>query len=193
MADKRLCDRAPEAERLWAAGASMREIAAHLGTTPGSLQVRFAQWRAEGYDFPYRRTFHEPPHPHLNKRPPSERVCSKCGSRIDRRSSRCRECERERVTMYRQRPEVKARRREYQARYAATNREKTRAHSAVRDAVRGGVLVRPDICPQCGAHVKVHAHHTDYTRPLDVTWLCVRCHTAAHHGDPFAETTKAVR
>lgn len=31
-------------------------------------------------------------------------------------------------------------------------------------------------CEVCGAEEKVHAHHDDYSKPLNVRWLC-----AAHH------------
>jgi hypothetical protein len=32
---------------------------------------------------------------------------------------------------------------------------------------------------RCG-EPKVHAHHEDYSRPLDVTWLCQKCHVQRH-------------
>lgn len=41
-----------------------------------------------------------------------------------------------------------------------------------------GALV-PLPCAVCGAK-KVQAHHHDYSRPLDVEWLCFACHQAAH-------------
>lgn len=34
-------------------------------------------------------------------------------------------------------------------------------------------------CEKCGAP-KAHAHHDDYTKPLDVRWLCRSCHGVEH-------------
>ena len=42
-------------ERLWAEGLSREAIAAEMGWTVGSLEVRMAHFRAEGADLPYRR------------------------------------------------------------------------------------------------------------------------------------------
>ncbi|WP_448120505.1 hypothetical protein [Pseudomonas veronii] len=62
---------------------------------------------------------------------------------------------------------------------------KTRAHGKVRDAILSGNLVRPSICEKCGDEpgagvdgrslIQGH-HHKGYDRPLDVEWLCARCH-----------------
>lgn len=35
----------------------------------------------------------------------------------------------------------------------------------------------------CGTSEKVHAHHHDYAKPLEVRWLCFRCHKASHPVD----------
>lgn len=56
-----------------------------------------------------------------------------------------------------------------------------KAHAAVNNAIAGGQLVKGTECSQCGAVEKLHAHHQDYTRPLDVLWLCARCHTDLHY------------
>ena len=56
--------------------------------------------------------------------------------------------------------------------------EKRRAHTAVHNALRDGKLKRQP-CSKCGART-AQAHHEDYSRPLDVTWLCFECHRKEH-------------
>lgn len=52
------------------------------------------------------------------------------------------------------------------------------AHTAVGNAVRAGRLVK-EPCLFC-SEVKVQAHHRDYSKPLDVVWLCTKCHRRLH-------------
>jgi hypothetical protein len=54
-------------------------------------------------------------------------------------------------------------------RWAERNPEKRAAHIAVGNAVRDGRLVKLP-CEVCGA--KAQAHHDDYSKPLEVRWLC---------------------
>lgn len=56
---------------------------------------------------------------------------------------------------------------------------KSKARNAVSNALRDGRLVR-SAC-QCGA-LEVQAHHRDYAKPLDVEWLCFKCHREHGHG-----------
>ena len=79
------------------------------------------------------------------------------------------------------RPKRRAAMRRYQVARRARNPEKYKAHRAVGDAVRGGRLVRGP-CGVCGANKKIQGHHADYSRPLDVEWLCFRCHRERRHG-----------
>jgi len=65
-------------------------------------------------------------------------------------------------------------------RYRSKNPEKYYAHTAVSNAIRSGELMKPNNCEKCGAERLLHAHHPDYSKPLDVEWLCVPCHTLAH-------------
>lgn len=56
-----------------------------------------------------------------------------------------------------------------------------KAYIAVREAVKSGKLVRPPSCSVCGRAAKCHAHHDDYSKPLDVKWVCHLCHVNIHH------------
>jgi hypothetical protein len=46
--------------------------------------------------------------------------------------------------------------------------------------IRSGRLKRPESCERCGKRGRVDGHHHDYSKPLDVEWLCRPCHTAHH-------------
>lgn len=46
-------------------------------------------------------------------------------------------------------------------------------------AIRHGKLVRGP-CAACGATENIDGHHTDYTKPLDVVWLCKKHHREEH-------------
>ena len=59
------------------------------------------------------------------------------------------------------------------------NREKHLAHKAVEYAVKTGKLVRQP-CECCGVTEKVHAHHDDYSKRLEVNWLCPLHHKQRH-------------
>lgn len=63
--------------------------------------------------------------------------------------------------------------------WAQNNSEKRQAHIIAGNAIRAGALT-PRPCGRCGDNSYVHAHHEDYSRPLDVVWLCRTCHGARH-------------
>ena len=54
----------------------------------------------------------------------------------------------------------------------------TRAYYALDRALKSGELVR-EPCEVCGRK-PAQAHHHDYSRPLDVHWLCQEHHKAEH-------------
>ena len=68
-------------------------------------------------------------------------------------------------------------RRRQRRRHVARNPQKVAARKAVAHAIEAGKLKR-QACEICGA-VNAQAHHDDYSRPLDVRWLC-RTHHKAH-------------
>lgn len=59
------------------------------------------------------------------------------------------------------------------------NRHKRRANSLVGWAIKHGFLkVHP--CSVCGSTEKVEGHHPDYSKPLEVIWLCGKHHKEIH-------------
>ena len=65
-------------------------------------------------------------------------------------------------------------------RWANKHPERRRASHIVGNALRDGKLMRWPVCalPECAK--KPQAHHPDYSRPLDVVWLCPEHHSQAH-------------
>lgn len=80
---------------------------------------------------------------------------------------------RERVVAYRQTAKGAA----IAKAHRETDRVKANARAAVYGAIKRGALVRQP-CRVCGA--KAQAHHDDYSKPLEVDWLCPRHHGAEH-------------
>ncbi len=58
--------------------------------------------------------------------------------------------------------------------------EQERAHWTFSNAVTAGKIKRAERCSRCEKGGRIHAHHEDYAKPLDVVWLCPRCHELAH-------------
>jgi hypothetical protein len=64
--------------------------------------------------------------------------------------------------------------------YIRTHPMKYAAHKIYSVAVRSGKLLRQS-CQVCGdPQRKAHGHHDDYTKPLDVIWLCSEHHFERH-------------
>lgn len=58
-----------------------------------------------------------------------------------------------------------------------------KAHNAVNNAVRSGDLLKPDACSRCSRPTpsrRLHGHHENYEKRLDVIWLCAKCHSEKH-------------
>jgi hypothetical protein len=61
--------------------------------------------------------------------------------------------------------------------YRANHPDRVAANNAVRNAVLNGSLQKTP-CIVCGDSAV--AHHADYSRPLDVVWLCQMHHKQTH-------------
>lgn len=60
----------------------------------------------------------------------------------------------------------------------ARHPEKQWARMTLHNAVARGKIVKQP-CEQCG-NPRTDAHHYDYTKPLEVAWLCRKHHMAVH-------------
>jgi hypothetical protein len=48
-------------------------------------------------------------------------------------------------------------------------------------AIELGLFERPSFCEACGERSSnIHGHHEDYSKPLEVQWLCSKCHREEH-------------
>ena len=62
----------------------------------------------------------------------------------------------------------------------AKHPERIKARQAVYRAIKTGRLVK-EPC-HCG-ETEVQGHHEDYSKPLDVEWLCAKCHSKKEQGE----------
>lgn len=115
--------------------------------------------------------------------------CFKCGQvkpisefyvhsqMADGHLNKCKECTRRDVRMREeQNPEAVLQSR---LKSCEKNPSHKNAYRAVDAALKCGVLVKPDVCSGCGcpsSEHRIEAHHHDYSKPLDVIWLCTPCH-----------------
>jgi hypothetical protein len=111
----------------------------------------------------------------------------------DGKRSECKACNllRKQIWEADNRAVVNARKQRWRARHGAVsiahqkkwrreNLEKVAAQRKLRKQVGYGNIIRSDACENCGAEGKPHGHHDDYSKPLEVRWLCAKCHKDAH-------------
>lgn len=91
-----------------------------------------------------------------------------------------RESERIRSARFRAKNAEKIRRKSRE--YKRKNPQKTKAQTAVGNAVQSGRLIRPERCEMCGVAERLNGHHDSYKRDrwLVVVWLCRPCHAFLH-------------
>ena len=74
------------------------------------------------------------------------------------------------------------------------------AHDILESAIKKGVVVRKTHCEKCGCvgefedgRTKIQAHHSDYNKPIDVVWLCQKCHHEWHKENKAVERKQRVK
>ena len=69
------------------------------------------------------------------------------------------------------------------------------ANNALGNAVRDGRVTKPCCCRRCGsepASWNLHGHHHDYSKPLDVEWICLACHAREHRAASTRSNRRSV-
>ena len=111
---------------------------------------------------------------HVNK-------CKECNKK-DVREHRVNPKYREKVLKYDRERFKKPERKKLVLKYQRERRkkypEKDRARRLINYQIRKGVL-KPKVCEICGSK-KTEAHHEDYYKPLEIRWLCFKCHRKIH-------------
>lgn len=47
-------------------------------------------------------------------------------------------------------------------------------------AVKIKMINKPKTCSLCHREAEIQGHHTDYSKPLQVVWVCIPCHAKFH-------------
>ncbi len=50
------------------------------------------------------------------------------------------------------------------------------ANNALWRAIKNGKIVRGVACEFCNSEIRIEGAHYDYSKPLEVKWLCSKCH-----------------
>jgi len=60
------------------------------------------------------------------------------------------------------------------------NKDKCSVYQKVIRALKSGKLKKSEKCQMCNKECNTHGHHYDYSKPLDVIWVCSECHRLLH-------------
>ncbi len=120
----------------------------------------------------------------INKTKPFGRAyrCKECRRKYDRehpRNERSKDSRRKaQVAKWHQSEHGKAMSRLSRARRFAANKEKYKAKEMIERLVNKGIIKRQP-CATCGSD-NGQGHHPDYSKPLEVVWLCQKHHSQIH-------------
>lgn len=93
----------------------------------------------------------------------------------------CRQCNTKIAREYRKTKKGKEAYRKLAKKMSEKFPEKQKARAQVAYALKRGQLKKPKKCSRCKKQKKLDGHHSDYSKPLEVKWLCRGCHADIHH------------
>ena len=126
------------------------------------------------------------------------KICSSCNETLDltnfyKGTRKCKDCTKKAVSLNyrknkahyqeydRKREATESRKKDKkksQDKHRSENPDKYKARTALGNALRDKRIVKVP-CEVCGDE-KSQAHHDDYSKPLDVKWLCFKHHRQVH-------------
>lgn len=97
---------------------------------------------------------------------------------IKRINYMCRGCTSERLRKYRETPKGKEVFREIMRRQYKNHKEKVLARQSLKWARvrKHNPIIKPDRCEICNEIKPLDGHHSDYSKRLEVKWVCRQCH-----------------
>lgn len=97
----------------------------------------------------------------------------------------CKECHYQKTKEYEKLDKYKECRNKYHKKYQKDDTDYRRKKYLCRQKtnyyIKNYILIKTP-CEVCGK-LKVDAHHTDYNKPLEVVWLCRKCHKKIHNSN----------
>lgn len=95
--------------------------------------------------------------------------------------NQCMPCYREAAHRYTKTPKGKLNTNTKGKRMRQRYPDKWRAREQLRYAVKMGRVIKPSHCDNCNNARSLDGHHDDYSKPLEVAWLCDLCHKLRHN------------
>ena len=113
-----------------------------------------------------------------------DNLCIYCKSCVKKKAAEFYQKNREKlikqVISYKKTEKGKESRKNANRKWRRQNPQKANAHVKVKKAIDKGKIIRQPCCI-CGKYAE--AHHEDYSKPLEVVWLCKRHHLEYHAGN----------
>ena len=123
-----------------------------------------------------------------------DKICRHCkireGTMVDCRSvlksgkikkrMSCNECNTSKLRKYRKTLSGKLATYRSSRKYMLKHKKSVSAWMKVNYKLNKGTIKKPKVCSICKKKKKLDAHHEDYVKPYEITWVCRLCHKKIH-------------